>query len=226
MKKQISNRLLSAAFFFTCFILIWSCSKDPFDSNSGSFSDTRDNTSYHWAKIGTQIWMTDNLAYLPEVKPSAEGSDSTAFCYVYGYESTYVNTAKEGLYYDSYGALYNWPLAKTVCPDGWHLPNDAEWNVLADFLGGDSLAGTTMKSKNGWNGNGNGTNSSDFNGIPGGYRNKEGGFYLIGDNAGFWTATGTDSAYAFVRDLGYNYQELGLSLYRMSGGFSIRCLKN
>ncbi len=214
--------IIAAGLFFG-----YSCSKDPFDSNKGTFEDLRDNKTYQWEKIGYQIWMSENLAYLPDVSPSAEGSDSISLCYVYGYESTFVNTAKETDNYQSYGVLYNWPMAMAVCPDGWHLPSDAEFDVLTGLLDGDSLAGTQMKSKSGWNENGNGDNSSGFNGKPGGYRDNDGGFFLLGNNAGFWTATISDTTNAcWVRDLGYNYPEFGRSLYAKSGGFSVRCLKN
>jgi uncharacterized protein (TIGR02145 family) len=57
---------------------------------------------------------------------------------------------------DKYGYLYDWQTACNVCPTGWHLPSDAEWTQLTDFMGGDT--GTKLKTKSGWSNNGNGTN--------------------------------------------------------------------
>lgn len=218
---------LTALFLSAGIIFIAGCDKDPFDSGSGSFKDPRDNTKYQWVKIGDQIWMAENLAYLPEVSPSADGSDSETYSYVYGYESTFTATARQTANYELYGVLYNWPFAGTACPEGWHLPTDAEWDVLSNFLGGDSVAGLQLKSKTGWKENVIGNYSTGFNAAPGGYRDNDGGFYLEGTHAGFWTATASDTTNAsWVRDLGYNYPDFGRSLYSKTGGFSIRCLKN
>ena len=227
MNRRFFTGLVVTLFLIGFFSFSNGCSKDPLDSDTGSFKDSRDQTIYLWAKIGTQIWMTRNLTYLPIVHPSADGSDTASLSYVYGYESTFVKTAKESVNYQNYGVLYNWPFANRACPEGWHLPSDAEWDVLANFLGGDSIAGVKLKSKNGWNDKGNGDNTSGFIALPGGYRNEENGFFLLGENAGFWTATVSDTAdLSWVRDLGCNYPVLGKGLYSKKGGFSVRCLRN
>ena len=145
MNRPANFTLLTFAFLTGCLMLVSSCSKDSFDGKKGNFTDPRDSHSYSWAKIGTQIWMSENLAYLPSVSPSDQGSDSTSISYVYIYESTYVNTAKNTDNYKTYGTLYNWTMAQSACPDGWHLPSDVEWDVMANVLGGDSLAGFSMK---------------------------------------------------------------------------------
>jgi len=226
MSIHVSTRVFQLILLSGFIYLVYSCDKDPLITDQGSFTDERDGNIYTWVEIGSQTWMTQNLAFLNVVTPSAIGSDSLPFSYVYDYESNYVATAKGTVNYGTYGVLYNWLSANNACPDGWHLPSDAEWTVLGNFLGGDSLAGTKMRSKSGWKSNGNGDNSSSFNGKPAGYRNQDGGFFLIGENAGFWTATGTDSTVAWVRDLGFDYPEFGRSLYNKNGGFSVRCLKN
>jgi len=77
------------------------------------FTDERDGKEYRYAKLGTQIWMVDNLNYdIPERK-----------CY---------DDAEEMC--DTYGGLYDWETAKQVCPKGWHLPHEAEWHALAEFM--------------------------------------------------------------------------------------------
>ncbi len=117
----------------------------------GTFIDARDGKVYKWVKIGNQIWMTENLAYLPSVGRPAymEGSSAEPRYYVWVYEgdsegNTSVAAAKQSPYYGIYGVLYNAPAAlggnlssdtspsgiQGACPVGWHVPSDAEWNQL------------------------------------------------------------------------------------------------
>ena len=116
----------------------------------GTFTDSRDGKTYKWVKIGKQVWMAENLAYLPVVSTSAEGSLIDPYYYVYDYEGSDVATAKSNSAYSTYGALYNWPAAVEACPSGWHLPNENEWATLAESLGGTSVAGFEMKTVVGW----------------------------------------------------------------------------
>ena len=111
----------------------------------GQLTDERDEKTYKTVIIGEQEWMAENLAFIP---------DSGVF-------STYRNDTTK---ISKYGYLYDWETAKEVCPTGWHLPSNAEWFVLTNFLG-EEVAGTKMKSNTGWQHNGNGTNESGFNGF-------------------------------------------------------------
>ena len=109
-----------------------------------SFTDTRDNHVYSAVQIGSQCWMTENLAYLPSVSPSSAGSEATPYYYVHGYQGTSVSAAMATSNFKTYGVLYNWPAAMNgasssnyvpsgvqgVCPNGWHLPSDEEWKIL------------------------------------------------------------------------------------------------
>lgn len=106
--------------------------------------DSRDGNHYETVMIGFQCWMAENLAYLPAVYPSNQGSDSSPYYYVYDYQGTSVNGAKSTVNYQVYGVLYNWKAAmagaigsnsvpsgvKGVCPTGWHIPSDEEWKML------------------------------------------------------------------------------------------------
>ena len=113
-----------------------------------------------------------------------------------------------------------------ICPDGWHLPSDGEWTLLTDSLGGANIAGTKMKSTSGWYNNGNGTNSSGFTGLPGGYRDSSGSFGGLGHYGYWWSSSEYSGAYALERYLYYNNGQV----YRYNSGktigFSVRCLKN
>jgi len=208
----------------------WACG-DP-------FTDARDGNLYETVAIGGQCWMAENLAYLPSVFPSSTGSETTVHNYVYGYEGTDVSAAKATANYASYGVLYNWGAAKTVCPDGWRLPSDEEWKTLEKHLGmsetdADILGlrligavGRKLKSTSGWLNNGNGDNSSGFNALPGGDRISGGGFYFLGIYADFWSSTENGPSDAWYRALSYVGDGVSrFSLYR-SSGLSVRYLKN
>ena len=200
--------------------------------------DKRDGQYYSGVMIGTQCWMSRNLAYLPEVSPSSEGSDSSPYYYVYGYEGYRVKDALKTDNYLTYGVLYNWPAAmngepesnavpsgvRGICPDGWHLPSDAEWKILTDYLG--SSAHIMMKSTSGWKDGGNGDNSSGLNGLPGGFRDPIfGGFFCLTLDGYFWAATTWGSG-SQTRGLHYDLNIVSHNnLYRQEG-ISIRCLKD
>ena len=118
------------------------------DLTTGSFTDSRDHYVYQFVNIGNQTWMSENLRYLPSVVGPATGSTTTPYYYVYGYDGTDVNQAKETPNYITYGVLYNWPAMMSgaassnanpsgvqgVCPEGWHLPSAAEWVELETYL--------------------------------------------------------------------------------------------
>src|SRR5690554_1847166 len=115
------------------------------ETTSGTFIDSRDGNEYNWVQIGDQVWMVENLKYLPSVVGPGTGSQTTPHYYVYGYDGTNVADAKATDNYATYGVLYNWTTAMNACPDGWHLPSDAEWTELTDYLGGESVAGGKLK---------------------------------------------------------------------------------
>jgi uncharacterized protein (TIGR02145 family) len=198
------------------------------------FTDSRDGQSYETVQIDDQCWMAENLAYLPEVSPSSQGSNTDPYYYVYGYQGTDVVEAKATENYQNYGTLYNWPASLTACPTDWHLPTDAEWTVLTDFLGGTNVAGGKMKSTRTapdphprWNSPNTGaTNSSGFTGLPGGGRSPNGNFYDLGNGGYFWRSTVYSTTIAWFRILTYN----SATVYRfgssMGSGFGVRCLRD
>jgi uncharacterized protein (TIGR02145 family) len=144
---------------------------------------------YSTVLIGEQCWFAENCRYLPEVSPSNQGSQTSTYYYVFGFTGTDVEAAKSTTNYETYGVLYNWPAVMTegICPSGWHIPSDEEFTELTDFLGGEDVAGVAMKSTTGWNDGGSGSNSSGFNGLPGGLCAND-GFYSNGSilNNGYW----------------------------------------
>ncbi len=113
------------------------------------FTDKRDQKTYKTVKIGDQLWFAENLAYLPQVSGAAEGSTTVPYYYVYGYNGTDVAEAMATESYKTRGVLYNWLAAggsmdsknedlpsgiQGPCPDGWHVPSEAEWNILYNYV--------------------------------------------------------------------------------------------
>jgi uncharacterized protein (TIGR02145 family) len=178
--------------------------------------------SYSTVQIGDQCWFAENCRYLPEVSPSSEGSETEPFYYVYDYQGTVVAAAQATANYATYGVLYNWPAVMTegICPSGWHIPTDGEFTDLTDFLGGESVAGAKMKDNMQWNG----SNSSGFTGLPGGYR-YSGGFDDDGGNGNWWSASESGS-YSWNRRL-YNYfGDVNRVNSPRNYGHSARCVRD
>ncbi|GBU22899.1 hypothetical protein R80B4_02812 [Fibrobacteres bacterium R8-0-B4] len=145
------------------------------DAAAGTLADPRDGQKYKTAVIGGRTWMAQNLNYQTESGSWCYGDDKS-------------NCAK-------YGRLYDWETAKTVCPDGWKLPDTADWRTLVSAAGGAETAGKRLKSTSGWNWNkddnvsGDGTDEFGFSALPGGLRYSNGGFGVGGVGGYWWTAT-------------------------------------
>ncbi|MBM3455250.1 MAG: hypothetical protein FJX80_08895 [Bacteroidetes bacterium] len=177
------------------------------NNNTGKVTQTG---PYKSVKIGTQTWMAENLNVatfrngdsIPQAKTNEEWekageNQQPAWCY-------YNNDPANG---EKYGKLYNWYAVndkRGLAPVGFHIPSDAEWTKLTDFLGGEGVAGTKMKNTSGWAQNGNGTNESGFSGLPGGGRGANGAFGVVGLGGGWWSSTENGVGSAWDRYLYYN----------------------
>ncbi len=230
---------------------------------ANGFTDPRDGNHYNVVKIGNQVWMAENLKYLPSVVGPGTGSSTTPYYYVYGYNGTSVSAAKATANYTTYGVLYNWKAAmdsaasstanpssvQGVCPAGWHLPSDAEWTQLENFLanngynydgstgGGRNKIAKAMASTGGWNSSssigvvGNTDysqcrNKSGFTALPGGIRGYGGTNNRVGDYGYWWSATESDAASAWHRFMGYNNSNFLSSSSYKENGFSVRCVRD
>ena len=221
-----------------------SSSSKAIEPAEGTLTDTRDGKTYKTVTIGTQTWMAENLNYAYTSVPyNYEGStsDSTSWCY----SNATANCAK-------YGRLYTWSAAmdsvgtwsangkgcgygktcsptypvRGVCPEGWHLPTQTEWNTLFTAVGGQSTAGKMLKSTSGWNSSGNGTDAYSFSALPAGYRDYNGDYFYEGYDAYFWSSTEYDSYYAYYMYLDYYYDLADLLDNLKYNGFSVRCVKD
>jgi uncharacterized protein (TIGR02145 family) len=210
---------------------------------SGIFQDERDSKYYGWVKIGTQIWMSENLAFLPSVSSPTTESTSSAVYYVYGYSGTSVSTAKAEANYTTYGVLYNWPAAMNgsssssanpsgvqgACPSGWHLPSEAEWTQLTAYCGTVDNAGAKLKTTgiSLWETPNTGAdNAYGFNGTPAGIREATGVFNFIGKYVLYWSATQQSSTNANRVQLRYDNAATNPNDDSKEYGFSVRCIKN
>lgn len=192
----------------------------------GKFKDSRDGNVYKIVKIGEQVWMAENLRYMPLASDPGLASGVEPYYHVLGYEGTEIKAAKASSTYKTYGTLYNWTAAQTACPTGWHLPTDDEWTQLTDFVGGEDNAAALLKSKEGWEEGGNGTDKYGFAALPGSCL-AFGKFHT--ENVGhWWTASEyehwEDDAYS--RDIWHNKNSVGRYDIHKDFSFSVRCVKD
>jgi len=203
-----------------------------------------DGNHYPVVTIGNQTWMAKNLAYLPSVAGTiGTGSQTIPYYYVYGYYDTIVAVAKLTANYTTYGVLYNWTAAMAgssssstnpsnvqgVCPAGWHLPSDAEWAQLANYLGSESVAGGKLKAIGTtlWvSPNTGATNETGFTGLPGGYRNDNGYFSGMGGNGNWWSSTEDNTTNAYFQYVYYLDGILNRDNINKAIAFSVRCIKD
>ena len=206
------------------------------DLTYGSMTDQEGNV-YKTIVIGTQEWMAENLNTsiyrngdaIPTNLDNAALQNTTSGAWAY-----YNNDAS---YACPYGKLYNWYTcvdARQLCPMGWHVPTDAEWTVLTNYLDGESVAGGKMKTTGTieaatglwYSPNADATNSSGFSGAPGGYRYIDGGYNGIGGEGNWWSSSESDADYAWVLGLYYPSGGALRGNNFKQDGFSVRCLRD
>jgi uncharacterized protein (TIGR02145 family) len=186
--------------------------------------------------IGTQVWMTKNLdvstfrngAPIPQAKTNEEWAKAgenqqPAWCY-------YNNDPKNGA---KYGKLYNWYAvndSRGLAPTGWHIPTDAEWTILSNYLIIGGGEGKKMKSTDFWaddnDESGKGTNESGFSGLPGGTRLLNGTFFTSGESGYWWSSSEYNTDIAWLRYLTYNDGNVARNFNSKERGFSVRCLRD
>jgi len=204
---------------------------------TGTVTDIEGNV-YKTITIGNQEWMAENLRttrYNDGAPIEYPGADNAAW------ES---NTAGAYAWHDNtidnkavYGALYNWPAVTCpngLCPSGWHVPGDAEWQQLVDYLGGQTIAGGAMKSGRTepdphprYNAPNTGaTNSSGFSGLPGGLRRSNGTFRDRGFYGAWWSTTEGTKEDAWHRSIFYTDTTVYHFVYGKGSGMSVRCVRD
>lgn len=191
------------------------------DKENGVVVDI-DGNAYHTAEIGTQTWMTENL----RVKKHNDGqalyeltNDNGAWQSANN-RSAYTWFRNDSLTYEAtHGKLYNWQAAKStkLCPVGWHVPSDADWQKLFAALSGQqNVAGPKAGPSNG----------AAFNLVAGGYRHTYGTYADLNDSGVWWSSTGLQSRVLWNRNQKNLYLFKNDRTVSMTFGFSIRCLKD
>ena len=188
-----------------------------YEQQTGTMTDSRNGKVYKTIKIGNQWWMAENLAY-----------KTNSGCWAYDNDEYYV--AK-------YGYLYNWEVAKNICPNGYHLPSDNEWEKLTLYIntskgpftksGNDWFpVGKYLKATSGWKSSGNGIDEFNFTAYPGGRRKSGGHFCDVLVTGYWWSNTSNKNTTAWYRCL-HSYSK---GFYNddewKEAGFSVRCVKN
>jgi uncharacterized protein (TIGR02145 family) len=194
---------------------------------------TFDGYTYSSIVLGNgQEWMAENLrttSYangdpIPNVTDANQWQNLTTDAWAhYNNDSQYENP---------YGKLYNWYTvndSRNVCPTGWHVPSDAEWTVLSDYLGGELVAGGKMKSTGTqywYSPNAAATNESGFSGLPGGSLSNDVTFDYFGSNGYWWSSTEVGTFLAWSRNLNYDFGSVNRYSNFKTDGFSVRCLRD
>ncbi len=200
-----------------------------------------DGNSYKTVTIGTQIWMAENLKTtkfsnntdVTLITDNATWIAATTAAYCW-----YDNT--EATYKPLYGALYNWYAAhdELLCPTDWHVPAESEFSTLEIYLGMDpgvipnwgprgTDQGSQLKNTTGWATGENGTNTSGFSALPGGYRyNVDGTYNNVGVLTYFWGSDELDATRGWYRRLDGSLTTVDKGATEKPAGKYIRCVKD
>jgi len=209
------------------------------NNTSGILQDYRNGKAYKWVKIDEQIWMAENINYA--VEGSRCGGEIVISSSIDGKTKSYNLTDENTVNCDKYGRLYRWAAAMdSACPQGWHLPSDAEWDKLTDFvseylyseegaiIGSDAAiklkanSDLWKESPDGWDGKDN----YGFVALPGGY-SDDGSFKSVGEAGFWWTSTNSTNANnAYNRNMWYALWNVSKLSGSKSNYYSVRCVKD
>ena len=190
--------------------------------------------------IGTQVWMTKNL----DVTTFLNGDPIPEADTAEEWELANKNKKPAWCYHGQYDKVYNWYAVndpRGLAPFGYHVPTNAEWNILINYAGGQSVAGRKLKSTKGWiydgaaydhntNGyriiDGKGTDEFGFSGLACGRRHSSGDIGLEREYGYYWSSTEYNTDFAWRMSLYYNMDAAYRSYYNKGSGLSVRCVKD
>lgn len=197
-------------------------------ANEGIVADIDGNT-YKTVKIGSYVWMTENLKVsryqngdsIPQIMDDKSWKDAGrgAWCY-------YENEPANG---NIYGKLYNWYAVddpRGLCPRGWRIPSNKEWQWLVNHAGGHLTAGRHLRDERLWyKPNDAATNSTGFSALPSGIRYFTGKFVFQGKFSGLWAADEVNNDFGGALFIDCS-SKVKLLYYGKKNGFSCRCIKD
>ena len=231
-KGELSALPLNSEYYIKAYVKtnynIYYGQEKLFKTLYGTIKDI-DGNIYYTAEIDNQIWMAENLkttkyndgTQIANVEDGIVwgGLTTPAFCW-------YDNEIN---YKDVYGALYNWYTVESdkLCPTGWHIPTENEWDQLIDYAGGFNYAGRKLKER----GDLHWTNQSIgyhevlcFTALPGGMRHDSGLFWSINTDA-YWWSSSFNGQMATNYRISNSRQVMKLFNYKEEG-YSVRCIKD
>jgi len=192
----------------------------------GEMTDPRDGIVYKTTQIGGKTWMAENLNYF-DIEGAAS-SIKNDWCYWDKPENC-----------ESAGRLYTWKVAQRICPEGWRLPTKADWESLLQEVGADSLneilwkGSSKLKSVNGWENEGSGTDDFGFTALPAGMKfttRTQDGFTYHGCSSLMWAATEADGgaadSLAYHMYLDCSNDNVIINTVKKIDGLSVRCVKD
>ena len=208
----------------------------------GEAPPTIDGYTYKTVKIGEQEWFAENLkttVYANGEEIPYSRTDESWTTQEMGMRCSYDHDEARSA---QYGQLYNWYAVddeRGLCPSGWHVPSDEDWQDLEVFLGmsradvsltgdrgsGELGIGTKLKAKSGWSDEGNGTDDFGFSALPGGLRGNGGNFDAAGD-LGVWRSSSPSGGAAWERFLGNDDPDIYRYYIDPRFGYSVRCLRD
>jgi uncharacterized protein (TIGR02145 family) len=195
-----------------------------------------DGNIYPVIRIGSQVWMAENLqtTHYSNGDPISDGtgigdiSTATEPKYWFAFDDDHNNVALHGRLYTGFVVTDS----RNVCPDGWHVPHDDEWQTLIDYIAADGhsgLEGKVLKATSVWYdpfGTHTGTDLYGFTALPGGERRPAGGYIYLEEEGHWWTSRVSASTMGFTRGMHYNGDEVYDDLEQLRVAFSIRCVKD
>jgi uncharacterized protein (TIGR02145 family) len=177
----------------------------PVVPTSGVFTDERDSQNYKWVKIGSQIWMAQNLNYTTNT-----------------HSRIYNNNDSNG---QLYGRLYSFDVLLQACPKGWHVPTDTEWMLLEKDLGLAYAESGAVGSRGDIAKKFLPGGIAGFNVLFGGWYTADGHFADLGLSAYFWSSTGYGTPIAY-HQIKKNKTGVYRNIIGREYGLSLRCVKD
>lgn len=233
-KERLYSALIQAIILLFFVIFTLGCEKDDENIHPVIEKDAVtdiDGNVYDAVTLGDQTWMTENLKTskyrngdpIPTGLNDDDWSNTSDGAHAV-YDENSSNNA-------TYGKLYNWYTVidnRNLCPDGWHVPTDAEWSALVDYLGGEGVAGRKLKEAGTahWRSPNEATDKSMFSALPGGQRGWYGKYASLGDYGYWWSSSEGFASASWGWTMVYATDSIKRFNYTWEVGFSVRCIKD